>query len=149
MTYSGSLRSLEILIVEDSLTDAKLLAKAFAQISPAANLTILRDGESAIEFFLQAETSSENLLPDLILLDLHLPKKDGLAVLRKLKSRERIASIPVIMLTASGNQADITRCYKEEANCYLVKPTSLAEFEQVVQSLQDFWLQMVKLPFAP
>lgn len=141
------LSSFEVLLVEDNPSDAMLIAKAFEQISQPYNLRIVRDGDAAMLSLLQPIGMRDYPLPDLILLDLHLPKKDGLTVLREIKSNPSLAVIPVIMLTASDLRHDIAKCYKEEANSYLVKPRNLTEFNRTIESLQNFWLQIAKLPF--
>ena len=139
-------RPIEILLVEDSLIDIKLITKVFERITTPHNLKVIRDGGSALACLFNQGQYCSYPRPDLILLDLHLPKKDGLEVLQEIKSDERFASIPVIMLTASNSDRDIARCYRKDANCYLIKPSNLQEFEQTVKVIRDFWLQMVQLP---
>ena len=139
-------RPVEILLVEDSLIDIKLIAKIFERIATPHHLKVVRDGASALACLFKQGQYHSYPRPDLILLDLHLPKKDGLEVLQEIKSDERFASIPVIMLTASNSDRDITQCYRKDANCYLIKPSNLKEFEQTVRVIRDFWLQMVQLP---
>lgn len=139
-------KPIEILLVEDSSSDAKVIAKAFEQVPTPHHLSVVSDGVSAIAFLLNQGQYHADSRPDLILLDLHLPKKDGLAVLEEIKSDRRFADIPVIMLTASSDRKDIARCYQKEANCYLTKPNNLEELEQMVKMLQNFWLQTVRLP---
>ncbi|WP_144868313.1 response regulator [Hyella patelloides] len=141
-------RPIEILLVEDSLIDIKVIAKVFEQVATPHSLKVVRDGVAAIAYLCQQGEYLSYPKPDLILLDLHLPRKNGLAVLEAIKSDERFADIPVIMLTVSGDQQDIAECYQRDANCYLTKPSNLQEFEQLVQIIQDFWLQMVQLPMT-
>ena len=141
-------RPIEILLVEDSLIDIKLIVKVFEQITIPHHLKVVKDGVSALACLLKQGQYHSYPKPDLILLDLHLPRKDGLEVLQEIKSDERFASIPVIMLTASDNHYDIAQCYRKEANCYLIKPSNLQEFEQTIKIIRDFWLQMVQLPMT-
>ena len=139
-------RPIEILLVEDSRSDAQVIAKVFQQVPTANCLRIVSDGVAAIAYLLRQGQYHSYPRPDIILLDLHLPKKDGLTVLQEIKSDARFSAIPVIMLTASEEQKYIVECYQKEANCYLIKPRNLQEFEQTIQNFQAFWLQMVKLP---
>lgn len=141
-------RPIEIFLVEDSPTDVKLISKLFEQVATPHCLRVLPDGVAAIACLLKQGQYRTYPRPDLILLDLHLPKKNGLAVLQEIKSDARFSNIPVIMLTASNNRQDIKKCYQMEANCYLTKPSDVREFEQIIQTLQDFWLEMVKLPMS-
>lgn len=140
------LKPIKILLVEDSVSDIKLISKALEEVSTHHHLEVVSDGLSAIAFLLKKGKYRHCFRPDIILLDLHLPQKDGLTVLREIKSNLKLSDIPVIMLSGSKNDYDITECYKEEANCYLVKPNNIKEFKQIIKSLTDFWLQMVKLP---
>ena len=139
-------KPIEVLLVEDSRSDAKLIAKVFQQIPTANCLRIVSDGVAAIAYLLKQGQYRSYPRPNIILLDLHLPRKDGLTVLQEIKSDTRFSDIPVIMLTASDNQEDIIKCYQNEANSYLIKPRNLQEFEQTIRHFQDFWLQMVRLP---
>jgi two-component system, chemotaxis family, response regulator Rcp1 len=139
-------RPIEILLVEDSTSDAKVIAKVFEQVPIPCHLRVVSDGLSAIALLLQQGKYYGYPRPNLILLDLHLPKKSGLNVLQEIKSDCRFSDIPVIMLTASSDQQDIAQCYQKEANCYLTKPSNLDELEQMIQMLQNFWLQTACLP---
>lgn len=137
---------MEILLVEDSSSDVKVISKVFEETPIPHHLRVVSDGVAAIAVLLKQGEYHNYPRPDLILLDLHLPKKDGLAVLQEIKSDRRFSDIPVVMLTASDNQQDIIQCYQQEANCYLTKPSNLRELEQMVQLLQGFWLQTAQLP---
>lgn len=139
-------RPIEILLVEDSLSDAKAISKVFDRVTTSHCLRIVSDGVAAMEFLLKQGKYRTYPRPDLILLDLHLPRKDGITVLQEIKCDRRFLDIPVVVLTASDSQRDITKCYQHEANCYLTKPSTRQELEQTVQSLSTFWLQMVELP---
>ena len=147
MNYYPS-RPIQILLVEDSLSDIKLISKALKEVSCHHSLKVVSDGVSAISFLFKKGEYRNCFRPDIILLDLHLPKKSGLSVLQEIKSNPSLADIPVIMLTASDKPESITQCYQQEANCYLIKPNNIQEFRQTIQALQAFWLQMVKLPIA-
>jgi CheY-like chemotaxis protein len=139
-------RAIEILLVEDSPTDAKLIAKVFSQAKITHQLQIATDGVEAIAFLHQEGKYSQMPRPDLILLDLHLPKKDGLGVLTEIRANSKFRNIPVIILTTSECQEDILNCYQMEANCYLTKPNDLDKFRETVTFIKDFWLNFAKLP---
>ena len=139
-------RSLEILLVEDSITDATLIAKMFAQAEIPHNLRIVEDGVEAVSFLYREGRYNKMPRPDIIFLDLHLPKKDGLGVLDQIKSEPSLRNIPVIILTSSASQKDITKCYQMNANCYLTKPSTSEDFCRTLEVLEDFWLNIVQLP---
>lgn len=139
-------RAIEILLVEDSPTDAKLIAKVFSHAQITHQLQIVTDGVEAIAFLQQEGIYSQMPRPDLILLDLHLPKKDGLGVLAEIRTNSKFYNIPVIILTTSECQEDILNCYHLEANCYLTKPNNLDKFYETITFLKDFWLNFAKLP---
>ena len=140
------LRPVEILLVEDSPSDAKLISKVFSRATIPHHLELVEDGIEAIAFLYQQGEYRSAPRPDLILLDLHLPKKDGLGVLAEIKSDSQLSKIPVIILTTSDCQEDVVSCYQMEANCYLTKPNNLQEFKETVTIIEDFWLRFVKLP---
>jgi CheY-like chemotaxis protein len=139
-------RPIEILVVEDSPYDAKLIATVFDHASIPNHVQVVRDGVEAIAFLHQEGQYQQMHLPDLILLDLHLPRKNGLRVLAEIKADSRLQHIPVIILTTSNSQADILHCYELEANCYLAKPSTMSEFRETILFIEDFWLKWVKLP---
>ena len=126
-------RPIQILLVEDSLSDIKLISKALNEVSNNYSLEVVSDGVSAIAFLLREGEYRNCFRPDIVLLDLHLPKKDGLSVLQEIKSDISLSDIPVIMLTASNEPKDITECYQKEANCYLTKPSNIQEFKQIIK----------------
>ncbi len=136
----------EILLVEDSITDATLIAKILAKAGISHNLRIVEDGVEAVSFLYREGRYDKMPRPDIIFLDLHLPKKDGLGVLAEIKSEPRLRNIPVIILTSSASQEDITKCYQMNANCYLTKPSTSEDFCRTVEVLEDFWLNIVQLP---
>jgi CheY-like chemotaxis protein len=137
---------IEILLVEDNPGDARLAKEALRDSKLKNNLYVVEDGVEAIKF-LGAETPYENAVrPDLILLDLNLPRMDGREVLKAIKSDERFKRIPVVILTMSNAEEDILKSYNLHANCYITKPLDLDQFIKVVQSIEDFWLTIVRLP---
>ena len=144
----------DILLVEDSIVDAKLISKVFAKMTTPHRLHRVSDGAEAIEFLEkigQRDEQSENCShshprPDLILLDLNLPKLDGRAVLRAIKSSQVWQSIPTIILSTSDNIDDIQECYALHANAYLIKPDHLEDLFATVQAIESFWLTWAKLP---
>ncbi|MDJ0573780.1 MAG: response regulator [Xenococcaceae cyanobacterium MO_234.B1] len=139
-------RPLEILLVEDSIADATLIAKILAQAKISHNLRIVEDGVEAISFLHREGRYDKTPRPDIIFLDLHLPKKDGLGVLAEIKSEPSLRNIPVIILTASASQEDITKCYQMNANCYLTKPSTSEDFCRTVKVIEDFWLNIAQIP---
>jgi chemotaxis family two-component system response regulator Rcp1 len=138
--------SIEILLVEDSPSDADLALDALRRSKVPNRVHVVEDGVEAIEFVRQRGNYANHPRPDLILLDLNLPRKNGREVLAELKSDPDLATIPVIVLTTSVADEDILGSYRLHANCYLSKPVDLAQFMALMQSIEDFWLQAVKLP---
>ena len=139
---------IEILLVEDSLADARLTKRALLKSRVPSNLHVVRDGVEAMAFVLRRAPFAEAPRPDLILLDLNLPRKDGRAVLAELKSDERLRTIPVVVLTTSVAPDDIETCYQLHANCFLVKPVDLEAFTSTILAIEEFWLTRAKLPSA-
>jgi two-component system, chemotaxis family, response regulator Rcp1 len=140
---------LEVLLVEDSPGDVRLTREAFKDAKVHLNLHVASDGAEAMDFLNRAEKYSNVPRPDLILLDLNLPKKDGREVLEEIKQSPVLKSIPVVILTTSASDADVLRSYKLHANCYIIKPVGLDGFLEVVKSIDSFWLSVVKLPNEP
>ena len=145
MTLSES-RPIDILLVEDSPSDAKLTEKTLQKSKVRNTIHIVEDGVEAMEFLQRMGVYQTAPRPDLILLDLNLPKKDGRKVLAEIKENPGLSSIPVIVLTTSEAEEDILQSYSLRANCYLTKPVTLKHFVKVIESIEDFWLTMVKLP---
>src|ERR1700732_4460305 len=137
---------IEILLVEDSPGDVRLTREAFKDAKVHINLHVASDGAEAMEFLNRAGEHATAPRPDLILLDLNLPKKDGREVLEEIKESATLKSIPVVVLTTSASDADILRSYRLHANCYITKPVGLDGFLEVVESIDNFWLTVVKLP---
>lgn len=145
---TGSSTPIDVLLVEDSPSDAKLTAKTFEKVSVPNNLHIVEDGVEAMEFLRHLAPFEEAPRPDLIVLDLNLPRKDGRKVLAELKDDPELRNIPVVILTTSEAEDDILRSYELRANCYITKPVTLKQFVKAVELIGDFWLTLVKLPPA-
>jgi len=137
---------IDILLVEDSPSDAKLTAKTFGKAQVLNTLHIVEDGVEAMNFLRRQGDYPTAPRPDLILLDLNLPRKDGRQVLEEIKADPMLQNIPVVVLTTSEAEEDILRSYELRANCYITKPVTLKQFVRVVESIEDFWLTIVKLP---
>lgn len=135
-----------ILLVEDNFADVRLTKEALEESEFNCNLNIVYDGEAAIEYLNKAGRFKNALRPDFVILDLNLPKKDGREVLREIKEDENLKSIPVVVLTMSTSDEDALKAYDLRANCYITKPMDFNQFIKVVQSMQDFWVNIVKLP---
>jgi len=137
---------IEVLLVEDSPGDVRLTREAFKDAKVHINLHVASDGVEAMEYLGRVRNHANAPRPDLILLDLNLPKKDGREVLAELKESPALKSIPVVILTTSASETDIQGSYQHHANCYITKPVDLEGFLKVVKSIDSFWLSMVKLP---
>ncbi len=135
----------EILLVEDNPGDVMLTQEAFQEGKLVHHLSVAADGEEAMDFVLQRGTHASAPRPDLILLDLNLPKKDGREVLAELKNDPALRHIPVIVLTTSEAELDVWNAYKLHANCYLTKPIHMSEFFKKIRLVEDFWLTVVRL----
>jgi chemotaxis family two-component system response regulator Rcp1 len=138
--------ALEVLLVEDSPGDARLTQEAFKDAKVHIHLRVVSDGAEAMAFLKREGEHANAPRPDLILLDLNLPKKDGREVLAEIKESPALRSIPVVILTTSASESDILRSYELHANCYITKPVGLDGFLEVVRSIDNFWLSVVKLP---
>ena len=138
--------AIEILLVEDSLGDVRLTQEALKEGRFANRLHVVSDGEAALAFLRREGPYREAVRPDLILLDLNLPKTDGREVLAAIKADETLRRIPVVILTTSKAEQDILRAYDLHANCYITKPVDLEQFLLVINAIEEFWLQIVKLP---
>jgi chemotaxis family two-component system response regulator Rcp1 len=137
---------LEVLLVEDSPGDIRLTQEAFRDANQSIQLHVASDGVEAMAFLRREGSYMHAPRPDLILLDLNLPKMDGRAVLTHIKEDDDLKTIPTVILTTSEAEADIVKSYQLQANCYLSKPVQLDAFENLVESINDFWLTRVKLP---
>lgn len=143
---ANSGRPVEILLVEDNQPDVELTQEALTENKVRNNLHVVTDGEAAMEFLYRKGEFADRPRPDLILLDLNLPRKDGREVLADVKADPDLKTIPVVILTTSQAEEDILRSYQLQANCYVTKPVKLSEFIKVVQSIDHFWLSIVELP---
>jgi CheY-like chemotaxis protein len=137
---------IRILLVEDNPGDARLTTEALNEAKVRNQVTVVEDGEEAMAFLRRAGRHADAQRPDIILLDLNLPKKDGREVLAEIKQDPDLKRIPVVIMTTSAAEEDIVRSYNLHANCYVTKPVDLDQFAKVVRSLDDFWLTIVRLP---
>jgi chemotaxis family two-component system response regulator Rcp1 len=144
METSG--RPIEILLVEDNPADVRLTVEILKETKVRNNLTVAGDGNEALELLRRTGRYTHAMRPDLILLDLNLPKKDGKQVLAEIKADPVLKRIPVVILTSSKAEEDIVKSYNLHANCYVTKPVDLEQFVKVVKSVEDSWLTIVKLP---
>lgn len=137
---------IEVLLVEDNPGDVRLTQEAFREGKLRVNFQVVVDGEAALDYLHRRGAYAQMGRPDLVLLDLNLPKKDGREVLAEIKEDDELKSIPVVILTTSKAEQDILKVYNLHANCYITKPVDLEQFLGVVKAIEDFWLQIVKLP---
>ena len=139
-------RPVRILLVEDSPSDVAMTVMAVREARVANEIDVVRDGEKAMSFLHRQEGFADAQRPDIILLDLNLPRMDGREVLSQLKSDPDLATIPIVVLTSSAADADVLRSYQLHANAYVTKPVDVEGFFYAVRSLEDFWLSLVHLP---
>jgi two-component system, chemotaxis family, response regulator Rcp1 len=145
----GSFRGwqpIEILLVEDNPGDVGLTREALSAAKVRNRLHVAEDGAEAVDFLFKRGRHADAPRPDIILLDLNLPKKDGREVLSEIKSDPSLAGIPIVILTTSQADEDILRAYQLHANCYITKPVDFSQFLRIVEAIDDFWLTIVKLP---
>ncbi len=146
MQTSKNVRPVQILLVEDNPGDVGLTIEALKEAKVFNKLTVVKDGIEALSLLRRQGQHARATRPDLILLDLNLPKKDGREVLAEIKADDNLKHIPVIILTTSESEQDVIKSYNLHANCYIVKPLDLDRFITVVKSIEDFWLRIVVLP---
>ncbi len=139
-------KPINILLVDDNEGDILLTGEALEGGKIPKSIKVIRDGASMIEYLNETVEKSPADLPDLILLDINLPKKNGHEVLKEVKSNKLLQHIPILMLTTSSSEMDILKSYQEHANCYLVKPVEVSDFIRVVDKIEEFWLSMAILP---
>lgn len=139
-------RAIEILLVEDNPGDVRLTEEALKEGKVINRLNVVPDGVEAIAYLRKTGDYASAATPDLMLLDLNLPKKDGREVLAEVKEDPDLRKIPVVVLTTSRDEQDILKSYDLHANCYITKPVDFAQFIRVVRAIEDFWLSVVKLP---
>jgi len=138
------MKLIHILLVEDNEGDILLTTEALEESGIISKVTVIRNGKSAIDFF--EVLSDTEARPDLVLLDINLPKKSGHEVLQYIKKSEQYNQVPVIMLTTSSSERDILSAYKHHANCYITKPIEVSEFMLAIAKIQDFWINIVSIP---
>ena len=138
------MKSINILLIEDNEGDILLTTEAFEDSKIINSISVIRDGKEAIAFF--ESLPAKETIPNLILLDVNLPKKGGHEVLNFVKNNEKYKHIPVIMLTTSSSEKDILLSYKNHANCYITKPIDVSEFMKAIAKIEDFWINIVSIP---
>jgi len=144
--HEASSRPIEILLIDDSPGDVRLTREALRDAEVRNTLHVVTDGVDALRFLRREGEHRDAFRPDVILLDLNLPRKDGREVLREIKADDALRGIPVVVLTSSQAEEDICRAYDLRANCYIIKPIDLEQFIAVVRSIEMFWFALVKLP---
>jgi chemotaxis family two-component system response regulator Rcp1 len=146
MQTSKNVRPVQILLVEDNPGDVRLTIEALKEAKVLNTLTVVKDGVEALSLLRRQGQHARAARPDLILLDLNLPRKDGREVLAEIKADDKLKHIPVVILTTSQDEQDVLKSYNLYANCYITKPVDLDQFITVVKSIEDFWLGIVVLP---
>lgn len=141
-----TLRPCDVLLVEDNPSDVYLTQVAFRRSRSDSQIHVVEDGIQAMAFLRRELPYDAAPRPDLVLLDLNLPRKDGFKVLQEMKSDPELRPIPVIVLTTSTAEADVLRCYESHANCYIAKPVDFDHFERVVREIESFWFNVAALP---
>jgi CheY-like chemotaxis protein len=139
-------KGIEILLVEDSPSDAFISAEALRKAKALYRVHVVRDGVEAMAFLRRESPYGEAPRPDIVLLDLNMPRKDGREVLAEMKSDNKLKSIPVVVLSSSGAEQDIANAYSLHANCYLTKPADFGRFKEMIASIESFWFQHVTFP---
>ncbi|TVR37376.1 MAG: response regulator [Balneolaceae bacterium] len=140
------MKPIHILIVEDNEGDIMLIKEAFEEAKLVNEISIVRDGEKAMHFLEKKGVYGDVKVPDLIILDVNLPRKNGHEVLEFIKTNDQLMLIPVIMLTTSSSENDIVKSYKNHANCYITKPVEVDDFLKAVLEIEEFWISLVQLP---
>jgi CheY-like chemotaxis protein len=141
-----SIKPIDILLVEDNPGDVRLTKEALKEGKINNNLYVVGDGKEALDFLSLLKKHKDAVKPDLILLDLNLPKLDGWGVLKKIKTDSTLKRIPVVILTTSEDERDVSNAYNQYANCYITKPVDLEQFVTIVKTIEDFWFSIVRLP---
>lgn len=145
MSYAERLNPLKLLVVEDCPSDVWLIKEALKQANLPVQVVVAEDGVAALDYMRQV-SEGRALRPDLILLDLNLPRKNGREVLGELKASSSHRHIPVLVMSSSNAAEDIRECYRLNANCYITKPATLDDYFEVVKAIEDFWFMVAKLP---
>lgn len=138
--------SIRVLLVEDNPADALLAQESFEESPYSVHLDLVENGEQAMQYLRQEDQYEEAPRPDIMLLDLNLPRKDGRQVLAEIKSDDSLRTIPVIIITSSHDQEDVIQSYHLHANCYITKPVNLKRLQKVIQHFEDFWFSIARLP---
>lgn len=146
MTISKNGAPIEVLLVEDNPGDVRLMEEALKESKVYNRLNVVCDGEEALSFLCRNGKYAAAIRPDIILLDFNLPKKHGMEVLASIKHNEELKDIPVVVLTTSRSEQDITKAYKYHANCYIAKPVDFDQFVEVVKAIENFWFNVAELP---
>ena len=137
---------ISVLLIEDSRADARLILEVFKEEKIAVDVKVIRDGEDAMDYLNKKGEHKDAMTPDLILLDLNLPKKDGREVLLEIKQNNDLRTIPVVILTTSQSEEDVLKSYKLQASCFVTKPIDLDNFVKIIKSIDDFWFSAVRFP---
>lgn len=140
------MKSIHVLLVEDNEGDILLTTEALQEKGIVDRISVLKDGKQAIDYLVQKTESDVAELPDLLLLDINLPKRNGHEVLAFIKSNDRLKHLPVIIFTTSSTEMDVNLSYEYHANCYITKPVEAEDFLNVMNKIEDFWMSVVKLP---
>jgi two-component system, chemotaxis family, response regulator Rcp1 len=140
------MKEIHILLVEDNEGDVLLTREALLEGRIINRISVVRDGAEALDFLYKRDRFAEAASPDMVLLDINLPKIDGKEVLAIIKKDDKLKRIPIVMLTTSSAEKDILESYNNYANCYITKPVDLHQFMQVVRTIEDFWISIVQLP---
>lgn len=140
------MNEIQILLVEDNEGDILLTLEAFKELKVKSKVDVVKDGAEAIEFLKRQGQYADSPAPHLILLDINMPRLNGIEVLDFIKNDEKLKKIPVVMLTTSSSESDITACYEKSANCFITKPLDFDSFVDVVQSIELFWFRVAQLP---
>ncbi len=146
MDMKNKFKAVEILLIEDNPGDVRLTVEALKESKIINNLNVVDDGIEALSYLQKEGIYKDKPRPDLIILDLNLPKKDGREVLGEIKSNDSLKQIPIVILTTSEVEEDIIKSYELHANCYIIKPVNMEQFIKVVKSVGDFWFSIVMLP---
>ncbi len=146
MSAIPRINPVEILLIEDNPVDVIMIREAFNEARIANRVTVITDGQQAVDYLRTLEREGDVALPDLIVLDLNLPRRDGREILEGIKSNSALKAIPVIVLSSSEDAEDVKHAYANMANCYIPKPIDFDEFMTVVKRIGDFWLSSVELP---
>ncbi|SRR5258706_10975598 len=139
-------KEIKILLIEDNIGDVELITDSFRNRQISSEIKIINNGEEALKYLSLKENGIMEFWPDIVLLDINIPKVDGKEILRYIKTNEQLKMIPVIMLTTSSLQSDLDYCYSNYANCYIVKPADLHEYIRVIRCVESFWLDCVTYP---